>query len=523
MDRPRRSVGNVVVLVALGVGPAACGRSCGCVEGEKTYERLDGKVEVSLVRKVRWAGGRVGGPLTDFFVRVATTPPFDEPVRGCDHVDLAEDEAGKNVAFRCKGTASWTVLRLRGGDRRLRECDATVGTGRKPTFEKLEPVRSATKRILDCEGSEPMAAIEELVRAVNEDEGEQVAAELVVSLADRPLLSSQEKDPWDVALHTLDPGGRERAMTQLCAVLPREQPLASSETWVRAAVRCPLDAPGIGAGSLAMLRRQLPDGAEPPVDAGVHLLPAPRALVWSALIATEKEPAEAGAIACKAAGGGQRHDPRGGAKSVVAWILGRTGTSCDAVTPWLTPAPCSPYLDCDGGLCSKAELGADMARWTEALALDGGLRADPNVPASDNDRIAVFAAHARGPLPREIILPNERRRYPFANADAGLPSCSEAQLEVGAPCICTEIRGAQRCKVPVSETRVRDGYCAGRFDDAKKRIDDVRRICEPEGATCNWSTILCCDGLRCEPGVGRCKKAGTAGGDAKASDVGEQR
>src|SRR5262245_55174138 len=118
------------LLFAFIFGCTACGRSCGCVEGEKTYETLRGKVNVSLVRKVHWTGGRIPGPLTSFYVHVETTPPFDEPVL-CDHVELAEDDAGKNVAFRCDGTAAWTVLRLRGGDRRLVECDAPVGTGRE--------------------------------------------------------------------------------------------------------------------------------------------------------------------------------------------------------------------------------------------------------------------------------------------------------------------------------------------------------------------------------------------------------
>lgn len=138
--------------------------------------------------------------------------------------------------------------------------------------------------------------------------------------------------------------------------------------------------------------------------------------------------------------------------------------------------------------------------------MHGGVRAEPHVPDGDSDRLAVFATYARGPLPREVVLTNERRKYPVENADGGLSACSDDALDAGAPCACAELPAWGRCNVAASETRVRYGFCSGHFDDRKKRIDDVRRACEPEGAKCNWSSILCCGGLRCEPGVGVCTK-----------------
>ena len=127
--KTRRVKQAAVPVLLLGIA-TGCGRSCGCIEGERTYEHLDGKVKVELVRHVVWSGGKIPGPLTSFFVRIGTTPPIEEAV-ACDHLDLAEDDAGKHVGFRCKGTAEWTVVRLRGGDRRLRECNAPVGTSAK--------------------------------------------------------------------------------------------------------------------------------------------------------------------------------------------------------------------------------------------------------------------------------------------------------------------------------------------------------------------------------------------------------
>jgi len=77
--------------------------------------------------------------------------------------------------YRCKGEKEWTVFRLRGGDRRIRECNATVGTGDKPRFEKLEPLRTSAKRILDCEHVATGYTMKELVHAAFEDEGSSAA------------------------------------------------------------------------------------------------------------------------------------------------------------------------------------------------------------------------------------------------------------------------------------------------------------------------------------------------------------
>ena len=143
-------IAALLVPVALLLASSACGRGCSCVRGEKTYETLDGKVKVSLVRNVDWAGTKFPALVPEFTLRIETTPPITHRVR-CDHVDMAEDDAGKLVAYRCKGKDPWNLIRLRGGDRYLEECAAPVGTKEKPDWTKVEPLSRSVERVFACE------------------------------------------------------------------------------------------------------------------------------------------------------------------------------------------------------------------------------------------------------------------------------------------------------------------------------------------------------------------------------------
>jgi hypothetical protein len=105
--KARRAARILSVVALLGLG---CGPRCGCAEGDEVLETLDGPVKVELVRQTRWTGGRLPGPISTFYVRVHTNPPFDEWVE-CHEAELAGDEEGKAVAFRCADAPTWTVLR----------------------------------------------------------------------------------------------------------------------------------------------------------------------------------------------------------------------------------------------------------------------------------------------------------------------------------------------------------------------------------------------------------------------------
>lgn len=518
-----------LLLLALGLGPAACGRSCGCVEGEKTYESLNGKVKVSLVRNVHWSSGRVPGPVTEFHLHVETSPSFDEAI-SCAHVDMAEDDAGKHVAYRCDGDKGWTVLHLRGGNRHVRECDAPVGTSKKPDFTKLVPLHDedVAARVLACAKRDDITIqMAELVRAAVEDGGDDGAIKLVAHLAARSL-----REPWEAGLEVLGADQQGRVKALVCPSLEASD-VAPAATYVRAAMRCSLDAPRITDGALGMLRARLEDehpSALDGPDAGASehdeatresdvMSAKERALLWSAMIASEKNPSAAGAITCAAltSSAALEKDTWGRRSQIAAIVLGRTKTKCAAASRWFSNA-CGDAVDCGSvsgedqaedaatktdarHLCTEDELVKHLVLpWREAVAQAESTSAratrhEPILP--DRQRSYLFAAYALG-LPREVAVTNARRRYAFVDAGAAA-DCREKSLDAGASCHCSELDSFARCQAKVDETTYRWHGCSVHFDDAHQRIDNVKRTCEGEGKKCNWSSIVCCGDLRCEP------------------------
>ena len=485
------------LVAVLALASAGCGRSCGCVDGQTKYETLDGKVKVTLIRDVHWAGGKIPGPLTRFFLHIETTPPFDETIE-CDHVELAEDDAGKNIAYRCKDK-TWTVLRLRGGTRRIKECDAPVGTGKKPELAKLEPVSQIVDRVLACASSSPESALrretKELVRAVREDDGNEAAIKLALTLSAREQWYGAF-DAWHGALDALDDKDRTRVMKELCGALTAKD-AAPPAQYVRAARLCALDPPEVAEGALNVLRarlgRKYPEN-EDQAHAGVW----ERSLLWAAIVATEKRPTAAGALACAAA-----DKPSALNDAIVGTILGRTSTACEAVKSW--PVPCGLMLDCEDHLCTHAELLGETSVWHDLVtAAPEKQREEPAFVGGP--RITLFATYASypgSPLPPAIAIPNARRFYPLADPGEDRPWCHKA-TDAGTPCRCNDLHFLARCELPETETRLKYAGCSVHFDDVHRKIDDVTSTCEPEGSKCNFSSIICCAGLRCLPGKEVC-------------------
>ncbi|MCA9588549.1 MAG: hypothetical protein KC657_24700 [Myxococcales bacterium] len=505
---------RAALLALVLLGPTACGRGCGCVEGETSYEKLDGKVKVELVRSTKWTGGRIPGPVSHFMVRVHTTPRFDEPV-GCTKVDLAEDREGKFVAFRCKGAESWTVLRLRGGDRRLRECDAPVGDGRKPDFAQLGPVRDATSRLLACVSQGGLSAsrvVEEIARSITEDDGDDVASRVVVDLAASTLEPADggERDPWRAGFAALSDRGRELAHAGLCRGLA--QPDVEPTRYARAAARCSHD--GAAPNALAQFRRWFAT-SEPPADRGAAEEVRARrlrasALRWATWVAAEGAPEEAGKLACELGGGA----PGEVSRTLAAMLVAHAQTKCPGVASWRRRPPCGD-VDCDGGLCSAGEVRARIDGHLVRDALDdAGARAWP-VPPSES--LAVLGAwHAQGPLPRSITLPNARVHYALVSPDGG-PRCTD-ELRRGTPCVCTAPQVGMACAFRDDETRGEYGGCQLHFDDARRRIDEITCACVEVSESCRAGK-RCCGGLRCAADGGVCvpsRAPRAAGADADA-------
>lgn len=481
MVEPLKTARRVIALALLALGPSACGRGCTCVEGEKTYEKVHGKYELSLVRKTHWSGTKVPAPESKFFIHVETTPPFDEPVGDCAHVDMTEDKDGKHVAYRCRDTheKEWTILRLRGGDRRLRECRAPVGTQDPPEWSKLESVRASTSRIHGCGGSDA-SSMRELTRAVLEDEGSAIAGAYVPTLAG--LGRPNDPDPWDAAFDVLDPPARAAALDKLCPELARADGKAEPAAYVRAARRCPL----VATGALPMLKAALQERAE---DEGG----TPTAMLWSGLLAAKTQPKEVGALLCDAMPGPSEEQRRSERVLVITALLGLTETKCAAIEAWLSPPPCSFLMDCDGGLCSRAELAGDLAGWDHDVA--GARRSDPTLPPLD--RALLRAAYGRGPLDPALRTVNARRRYDQADAGAR-PYCSDARLDAGAECEC-RIDPMVACGIPPKDTVLEQPGCTIRIDDAHRRFETPRHTCAPIGAPCSMHP--CCGGASCQKGL----------------------
>ncbi|MBS2020565.1 MAG: hypothetical protein JST00_47355 [Deltaproteobacteria bacterium] len=504
---------RVLAVVALLFGPAACGRSCGCVEGEKTYESIDGKVKVELVRKTHWSGGKSPGPISEFCLRVHTTPVIDHVI-DCDHVDMAEDDEGKTVAWRCKGKSPWGVLRLRGGKRYIDECTApSVGVEKKPAFEKLERLSTAADRIVTCavpygQSEYDLARWDELFRSIEELEGVDVAAQTLVRLAARPIETGD--DSWNVTYLSRSAEVRARVQKAICTAL--ERPDADMTMYARAARFCSLDGPGVGPAAVAQLERllRLPvviprpfEGNETDAGAAAARLAVSQreALEWAAVIAVKKAPAAAGAAACATAPGTAEGSDEYGSgvvpRRVAAAVIAVTKTKCDAARPWLEPPPCGEDLDCDGGLCTPKQIGDRLDAWAAqgAWELDGGARPSPSLLPHQRPTLLGYA-YSQGPLDREIALRNARRHY--AQSDAGgIPRCDDRDAGNGSPCFCEEYSlPFQICSMPTSETHGEYGPCAFRLDDAKKRLVDVKRVCSGENGSCMLGKV-CCSPFEC--------------------------
>jgi hypothetical protein len=227
------------------------------------------------------------------------------------------------------------------------------------------------------------------------------------------------------------------------------------------------------------------------------------ALVWSAIIASERLPKATGDVACEAVSRSSSEEEQ----RVLFTILGRTKTSCAAVDAFIKTPRCDDYYYCaPNTFCSFDELMTDTNDWANIasareLVAEMGQRMDPFLRAWG--RSLIFAAHARGPLPAWINVPRERSLYRRAENNEGL--CNNQMLEAGVPCKCGHDVNDVLCKLDPTETYARSSFCSIRIDDENQRVE-VTRACEPEGAKCTTDLELpCCLDLYCDRNV--CKAA----------------
>lgn len=388
----------------------------------------------------------------------------------------------------------------------MREPEADLGPGRTPDFDKLVSLSAAAARVLDessATPSEHVYALEQLTRAIVEDEGPAAAIAYTLERAIDEVPPSGPDD-WSRTLAVLDAPTRARAFSALCDTLAVADPPPRVGAFLRAATRCRLDDPKVAATALAvaqtLVEMPVPSGYTPHVDRHDTRTQAMR---WATAIALRHRPAETGAFACKALGHAVQPSIEDITFGPLAVAIARSGTHCDDVAPLLRRAPCGDAVEQGGRLCDAATLAGDTNEWASfdlrERPWEGQTRPILAMPAYD--RAVLAALWAQGPLPPAITLPHARRKYALAPAPRGgapLPTCS-FDLPNGTPCSCREpLAGSWAiCSVGPDQTRGHREACSFRLDDQKKRIDDVRSICREAGASCDDGSIGCCSGLSC--------------------------
>ncbi len=389
---------RALLVFAGGLGLLGCDRGFVVLQGERSYESIDGVVKVELVRTS--TGGvlvqLLGGHPSHFWVRVHTKPIIDFEVdcpSAGHHVDLAENASGTLVAQRCRGTGPWTVLRLRGEGRFIHDCAAPVGTGAKPAFDELDSLSHGADRILGCV-YEARSQWIELARAIGEDEGTKAAGAFLTKTA---LLPIHESDPWQETFEAQTDQVRKAARRDLCPAVSRGD--APMPLYARAARNCELTDANVGDAAISQLRRlaSAPSQGEARPDAGNldHSPSRNLALGWASVIAIAKAPRAAGEAACamlpSLAGPESDQGCDEHPSAFVLSVLAATKTSCPAAARWLKASAAPDFLRCEDRSCTAMELERDLHLWSAPgrAPLRDEARSEVQLPSYERARRAI--------------------------------------------------------------------------------------------------------------------------------------
>lgn len=470
-----------MLIAVVGLSTASC-RSCGCVEGEKTYEHIDKPIKVELVRSTHWASGRIPGPMSDFSIRVHATTPFDEPTY-CTKVNLAENETGTLVAFRCVDPqrTPWTLIRLGKSGRHFLECAPPLD-GDEPDFGDVPPLAQAASKIVGCFESPASQTygdvFKNLADELRETNGDQAVVRFMIEAAGSD--GTTNGDPWTTQLAELKPSDRALVLKGVCPALLDAS--TTSMRWIHAAAECPLDDPAIGNVALERVRASFKD--EPgDVSTLAYWDPSFAHAVLIAMRAHASEVATAGCAYLAQA----RSDIRAlFAEAAIAY----TKATCPNVGKLY--GLCDESLDCDGGLCTAETLRPEIERWAMQTMADGGRTfASP----SDSHRVLLAATYAQGPLPAEVALSNARRHYAI---DLGTGTACFERGDAGVTCACSNAPSDyELCTMAVDGGRFTSQSCSFLVDDKKKTIGDPRHACGNAGDQC-ISDQDCCIQTTCK-------------------------
>jgi hypothetical protein len=305
-------------------------------------------------------------------LELKTQPPIEVPVPACDRAELAEDAAGKAVAYRCAGKP-WNVVRLRGGDRYLVDCNAPLGSEAKPDWSKLGAIEPRAMPLLDCANGAARAWAEIAKSIVEEtgDRGAELAAKFVIATTLRP--HGKDADGWLLAFDGLPPASQELVRKETCPALQR--PTSPSLLYQRAARRCPIDAPNVPEIALQAYKNHLAasrrDFGGLPERSGATLPPADltdveQAFTMEGFIALKQKPQEAARASCDLINQLSReYDPV--RVAVAASILALTKTRCAALDKKTDLWPCDLALPQRSKIEERVARFPDLASANDAL------------------------------------------------------------------------------------------------------------------------------------------------------------
>ena len=426
--------------------------------------------------------------MSRFSVRIHSNPSFDEPTK-CTHVNLAENDVGTLIAYRCsekdsKGVTPWMVVRIGHSGRHFLDCVPLAGSDDKPSFGDMRPLSWSASRIIGCyqePASQTFADLyRDLVVELRETEGAGAVVRFLSEAAgDQGDLNA---DAWMTQLDGLPPADRALVLRSLCPTLRDEG--SSAPRYIRAARLCDLADPAIADSALERVRKGFAavGGAGTYEDVSFYL---------AAPIAMRSHRAEVAAASCAFLG----KPVYDGRQTTAFQAIAAAKEPCPAVTGAIEHL-CDEKIDCDGGLCTEAMLRPALQAWLDqAGPLDGGSRLWTSDMSPERAKLA--AGWAQGPLPAGVMLSNARRGYAI-DAGSGTPCLDPAAA--GAPCHCDWTpRAYDLCTVPLDGGRVVMSQCSFGVDDKKRIIGDVRHVCSGAGTVCG-NDYDCCIGLECKSG-----------------------
>jgi hypothetical protein len=175
--------------------------------------------------------------------------------------------------------------------------------------------------------------------------------------------------------------------------------------------------------------------------------------------------------------------------------IAASGVKCTEITK-SPQAQCGPSILCNGHICEKAEIAAEIADWTTLQpTITNGYR-KPSLTVSDT-HLRLYAMYNEGPLPPEVFLRQGRLEYTIDRGDGG-PRC-EDRNDAGTPCECSYPPSVDKlCDAPVDGGRYVFGNCSFRIDDKKKVVGDSRHACIESSTSYCLDDKDCCLGLSCE-------------------------